>query len=270
MPKSLTVWITKNWKILKEMGIPDHLNCLLRNLYADQEATVRTEHGTADWYQIGKGVSQICILSPCLFNFYAEYIMQNARLDEAWAGIKTAGRNINNLRCGDDTTLMAEREEELKSFLMKVKEESEKVGLKPNIQKTKIVASSPISSVQFSSVQFSCTVVSNALRPHESQQARPPCPSPIPRVYSNSCPSSRWCHPTIHPLLSPSPPAPNPSQHQSLFQWVNSLHEVAKVLEFQLQSHHFMANRWRNNGNCERLCIFGLPNHCRWWLQPWN
>ena len=136
------------------MGIPDHLNCLLRNLYAGQEATVRTEHGTADWYQIGKGVSQICILSPCLFNFYAEYIMQNSRLDEAWAAIKTAGRNINNLRCGDDTTLMAEREEELKSFLMKVKEESEKVGLKLNIQKTKIVASSPISSVQFSSIQL--------------------------------------------------------------------------------------------------------------------
>ena len=105
MPKPLTVWITTNWKILKEMGIPDHLTCLLRNLYAGQEATVRTGHGTTDWFQIGKGVRQGCILSPCLFNFYAEYIMRNAGLDEAQAGIKTAGRNINNLRYADDTTL---------------------------------------------------------------------------------------------------------------------------------------------------------------------
>ena len=112
MPKSLTVWITTNWKILKEMGIPDHLTCLLRNLYAGQEATVRTGHGT-DWFQTGKGVCQGCILSPCLFNLNAEYIMQNARLDEAQAGIKIAGRNINNLRYADDTTLMAESEEEL-------------------------------------------------------------------------------------------------------------------------------------------------------------
>ena len=115
------------------MGIPDHLTCLLRNLYLDQEATLRIEHGTTDWFQIGDGVCQGCILSPCLFNFYAEYIMQNARLDEAQAGIKTARRNINNLRYADDTTLMAESEEELKS-LLKVKEESEKVGLKLNIQ----------------------------------------------------------------------------------------------------------------------------------------
>ena len=134
----------KLWKILKEMGIPDHLTCLLRNLYAGQEATVRTGHGTTDWFQIGKGVCQGCILSPCLFNLHAEYIMQNARLDEA--GIKIARRNINNLRYADDTTLMAESEEELKSLLMKVKEESEKVDLKLNIQKTKIMASGLITS----------------------------------------------------------------------------------------------------------------------------
>ena len=132
------------WKILKEMGIPDHLTCLLRNLYVGQEATVRTGHGTADWFQIRKGVRQGCILSPCLFNFYAEYIMRNAGLEEAQAGIKIAGRNISNLRYADDTTLMAESEEELKSLLMKVKEESEKVCLKLNIQKTKIMASGPI------------------------------------------------------------------------------------------------------------------------------
>ena len=138
----------KLWKILKEMGIPDHLTCLLRNLYAGQEATVRTGHGTTDWFQIRKGVSQGCILSPCLFNFYAEYVMRNAGLEEAQAGIKIAGRNINNLRYTHDTTLMAEREEELKSLLMKVKEESEKVGLKLSIQKTKIMASGPITSWQ--------------------------------------------------------------------------------------------------------------------------
>uniref|UniRef100_A0A8B9X8S0 RNA-directed DNA polymerase n=1 Tax=Bos mutus grunniens TaxID=30521 RepID=A0A8B9X8S0_BOSMU len=133
----------KLWKILKEMGTPDHLTCLLRNLYAGQEATVRTGHGTTDWFQIGKGVRQGCILSPCLFNLYAEYIMKNAGLEEIQAGIKIAGRNLNNLRYADDTTLMAESEEELKSLLMKVKVESEKVGLKLNIQKTKIMASGP-------------------------------------------------------------------------------------------------------------------------------
>ena len=117
------------------MGIPDHLTCLLRNLYAGQEATVRTGHGTTDWFQIGKGVCQGCILSPCLFNIYAEYIMKNAGLEEGQAEIKIARRNINNLRYADDTTLMAESEEELKSLVMKVKEESEKVGLKLNIQK---------------------------------------------------------------------------------------------------------------------------------------
>ena len=118
----------KLWKILKEMGIPDHLTCLLRNLYASQEATVRTGHGTRDWFQTGKGVCQGSILSPCLFNLYAEYIMRNARLDEAQAGIRIAGRNINNLRYADDTTLMAESEEELRSLLMKVKEESENLA----------------------------------------------------------------------------------------------------------------------------------------------
>ena len=131
--KALTVWITTNWKILKEMGILDHLTCLLKNLCTSQEATVRTGHGTTDWFQIGKGVRQACILSPHLFNFYAEYIMRNAGLEEAQAGIKIAGRNTNNLRYADDTTLMAETEEELKSLLMKVKEESKKVGLKLNI-----------------------------------------------------------------------------------------------------------------------------------------
>ena len=128
------------------MGIPDHLICLLRNQYAGQKATVRTGHGTTDWFQIGKGVRQSCILSPCLFNFYAEYIMRNAGLEETQAGIKIAGRNIN-LRYADDTTLMAESEE-LKSLLMKLKEESEKVGLKLNIQKMKIMASGPIISWQ--------------------------------------------------------------------------------------------------------------------------
>ena len=151
MPKPLTLWITINWKILKEMGIPDHLTCLLRNLYAGQEATVRTGHGTTDWFQIGKGVCQGCILSPCLFNLYAEYIMRNAGMEEAQAEIKKkkmAGRNINNLRYADDTTLMAESEEELESLLMKVNVESGKVGLKLNIQKTKIMASGPITSWQ--------------------------------------------------------------------------------------------------------------------------
>ena len=138
----------KLWKILQEMGIPDHLACFLRILYAGQEATVRTGHRTADWFQIKKGVCQGCILSPYLFNLHAEYIMQNAGPDEAQAGIKIARRNINNLRYADDTSLMAESEKELKSLLVKVKEESEKVGLKLNIQKTKIMASGPITSWQ--------------------------------------------------------------------------------------------------------------------------
>ena len=145
MPKPLTVWIRTNWKILKDKGIPDHLTWLLRNLYVGQQVTVRTGHGKTDWFQIGKGMRQGYILSPCLFKLYAEHTMRNARLDEAQAGIKIAGRDINNLRYANDTTLMVESEE-LKSFLMKVKEESEKVGLKLNIQKTKIMASGPIIS----------------------------------------------------------------------------------------------------------------------------
>ena len=136
----------KLWKILKEMEIPDHQTCLLRNWYAGQEATVRIGHGTTDWFQIGKGVCQGCILSPCLFNFYAEYIMRNAGLEEAQARIKIARRNNNNHRYADDTTLMAESEDKLKSLLMKGTMESEKVGLKLNIQKTKIMASGPITS----------------------------------------------------------------------------------------------------------------------------
>ena len=134
-------------EIVKEMGIPDHLTCILRNLYAGQEATVRTKHGTTDWFQIGKGVRQGCILSPCLFNFFTEYIMRNAGLEEAQTGIKIVGRNINNLRYADDTTLRAESDE-LKSLLMKVKEESEKVGFNLNFQKSKIMASGPITSWQ--------------------------------------------------------------------------------------------------------------------------
>ena len=138
----------KLWKILKEMGIPDHFTCLLRNLYVGQEAAVRSGHGTTDWFQIGEGAQQGCILSPCLFNLYAEYFMQNARLDDAQAGIKIARRNMNNLSYADDTTLMAQSEGQLKSLLIKVKEESEKVGLKLTIQKTKIMASGPIASWQ--------------------------------------------------------------------------------------------------------------------------
>ena len=136
------------------MGIPDHLTCLKRNLYAGQDATVRTGHGTTDWFQIGKGVRQGCVLSPCLFNFYAEYIKRNAGLEEAQAGIKIARRNINNLRYADYTTFIEENEEELKSLLMKVKEESEKIGLKLNIQKMKIKASGLITSWQIDGKQW--------------------------------------------------------------------------------------------------------------------
>ena len=146
MPKPLTVWITINCGKFLEMGIPNHLTCLLRNLYSGQEVTLRTGHGTTDWFQMGKGVRQGCILSPCLFNLYAEYIMRNAGLEEAQAGIKIDRRNINNFRYADDTILMAENEEKLKSLLMKVKEESENVGLNLNTQKTKIMASGPIIS----------------------------------------------------------------------------------------------------------------------------
>ena len=144
----------KLWTILQEMGIPDQLTCLLRNLYSDQEVTIGIGHETTDWFQIGKGVRQGCILSPCLFNLYAEHIMRNAGLEETQAGIKIAGRNINNLRYADDTTLMAKSEEELKSLLMKVKVKSEKVGLKLNIQKTKIMASGPITSWEIDGEQW--------------------------------------------------------------------------------------------------------------------
>ena len=138
----------KLWKILQHMGIPGHFTCLLRNLYTGQEATIRTGRGTTDWFQIGKGDCQGCILSPCLFNLYAEYIMRNAGLEEAQAGIRIARRNISNLRYADDTTLMAESEEELKSLLLKMKEANEKVGLKLKVQKTKIMACGPITSWQ--------------------------------------------------------------------------------------------------------------------------
>ena len=141
----------KLWKVLQEIGIPDHLTCLLRNLYAGQEATIRTGHGTTDWFQIGKGVRQGCILSPCLFNLYAQYIIRNSRLDEAQAGIKIARRNISNLRY---TTLMAGSEEELRSLLMKMKEESENVGLKLSIQKMKSMASGPTTSWQIDGKQW--------------------------------------------------------------------------------------------------------------------
>ena len=163
--------------LLKSPFWADYPVCLLRNLFAGQEATVRTGHRTTDWFQTRKGVRQGCILSPCLFNLYAEYIMRNARLDEAKAGIKIAGRNINNLRYAHDTTYVAESKEELKSLLMKVKEKSEKVGLKLNIQKNE---------------------------------------------------------------------------------------------NYSICSHHFMANKWGNNGNSDRLCFLRFQNHCRWWLQPWN
>ena len=159
----------KLWEILKEMGIPDHLTCLLKNLYASQEATVRTGHGTTNWFQIGKGVLQGCILSPCLFNLYAEYIMRNAGLEEAQAGIKIAGRNINNIRYSYGTIFMAESEEEQKRLLMKVKEESEEVYLKVNIQKTKILGSSPIISWQIDGVTME-TVRSFIFGPQKSLQ----------------------------------------------------------------------------------------------------
>ena len=146
MAKPLTVWITTHWKILKEMGILDNLTCLLRNLYVGQETRVRTGHGTKDWFQIRTGIRQSCILSPCLFNFYAEYITRNTGLEEAQAGIKIAGRNNNNLRYADDTTLMVESKEQLKSLLMKVKEKNEIAVLKLYIQKMKIMASCPITS----------------------------------------------------------------------------------------------------------------------------
>ena len=180
------------------MGMPDNLMCPLRNLYAGQEATIRTLHRTTDWFQIGNGVHQGCILSPSLFNLYAEWNFLQA-------GIKIAGRNTNNLRYADDTTLTAENEEELKSLLMKMKEENVKAGLKLNIQKTKIMTSGPITSWQISSIQFSLSVVSDSSQPQGLQHARLPCPSLTPRACSNSCPSSQWCHPTISSSIIPFP-----------------------------------------------------------------
>ena len=178
----------KLWKILQEIRIPDHLTCLMRNLYAGQEATVRTGQGTTGLFQIGKGVRQGCILSPCFFNLHAEYIIRNAGLDEAQAEIRIARRNINNLRYAYDTTLMAESEKDQRASWWKW--------------------SSPITSWQIDgetvqTVQFSRSVVSDSLRPHEPQHARPPCPSPTPRVHPNPCPSSWWWHPTISASVIP-------------------------------------------------------------------
>ena len=177
----------------------------------------------------------------------------NAGLDEAQAGIKITGRDISNLRYADDTTLMAKSEEELKSLLMKVKEESGKVGLKLNIQKIKILASGPIISVQFSH-----SVVSNSLWPRESQHARLPCPSQAAGIHSDSCPSSQWCNPAISSSVIPFPPAPNPSQHQSHFQWVSSSHEVTS---------------WQIDGETMETVtdfILGAPKSLQMWLQPWS
>ena len=224
----------KLWKILQEMGIPDHLTCLLWNLYAGQEAVVGTGHGAMDWFQIGKGVCQGRILSHCLFNLHAEYIMRNAGLDEAQAG-KRFSREVSITWYSDDTTLMAESEE-LKILLMKVKEESEKVGLKLNSQKTKIMASGPISSVQFTSVVQLCLTLGN---PMNCSMPGLPVHHQLPEFTQTHVHRVGDAIQPSHPLSSPSPPAPYPSQHQSLFQWVNSSHEVAKVLEFQLQHQSF-------------------------------
>ena len=207
------------------MGIPDHLTCLLRNC---QEATVRTLYGTTDWVKIEKEIWQGCLLSPCLLNLYTEHIVRNGRLDELQAGTKIDKRNTNNFRYVDDTTLMTESEEELKSLLMRVKEESERVGLKLNIKTMKIMASSPI---QFSSVAQSCPTLCD---PMNRSMPSLPVHHQLPEFTQTHIHQVSDAIQPSHPLSSPSPPAPSPSQHQSLFQWVNSLHEVAKVLEFQL------------------------------------
>ena len=191
------------------------MTCLLRNLYAGQEATVRTGHGTIDWFHIGKGVHQGCILSLCLFNLYAEYIMLNVRLDEAQAGIKIGGRYINNLKYADNTTLMAESEEELKSLLMKVKEASEKAGLKSSIQKTKIMASGPISSVQFNSVTQLCLILCH---PMGCRMPSFPVHHQLPELTQTPVHQVGDAIQPSHPLLFPSPPTFNLSQHQVLFQ----------------------------------------------------
>ena len=196
------------------MGIPDHLTSLLRNLYAGQEATVRTGHGKTDWFQIGKGGRQGCILSLYLFNLYAEYIMRNTGLEEAQAGIQIARKNINNLRYSDDTILMAESEEELKNPL-KVKEESEQIGLKLNIQKTKIMASGPIRSDQIRSVAQLCPTLCD---PMNRSTPGLPVHHQLPEfIQTHGHRVSDAIQPS-HPLSSPSPLVPNPSQHQSLFQ----------------------------------------------------
>ena len=193
-----------------------------------QQLEVRTLYGTTDGFKIEKGLWQGCLLSPCLFNLYGEHIMRNARLDELQAGTKIDKRNTNNFRYVDDTTLMTESEEELKSLLMRVKEESERVGLKLNIKTMKIMASSPI---QFSSVAQSCPTLCD---PMNRSMPSLPVHHQLPEFTQTHI---HWASDAIqpsHPLSSPSPPAPSPSQHKSRFQWVNSSHEVAKVLEFQL------------------------------------
>jgi len=225
----------KLWNILKRMRIPDHITCLLRNLYAGLEATVRTRHGTMDWFQMGKGICQGCILSPCLFSFYTEYIMENARLDESQAGIKIAGRNINDLRHADNTILMAESEEELKSLLIEGDRREWKSLLNTQHSKTE---DHGIWSYQFSSVQFSHSVVSDSLQPNESHHARPPCPSPTPGVHSNSHPSSWWCHPAISSSVIPfsscpqSLPASESFPMSQLFTWGGQSTGVSVLASF--------------------------------------
>ena len=224
----------KLWNILKEMGIPDHLTCFSRYLYAGQEARVTTGHGTIDWFQIGKGVRQGCILSPCLFNLYVEYIMRNAWPEEAQAGIKIAGRNINNLRYADDTTLMAESEEELSNFSWwKWKKRVKKLAYSLTFRKLRSWHLVP--SVQFSSVTQSCRLFATPW----AEACQVSCPSPTPGVFSISCTLVGDAIQPSHPLLSSSPPAFNLSQYEGLFKWVNSSHQVAKVLEFHLQHQSF-------------------------------
>ena len=246
----------KLWKILQDMGIPAHLTCLLRNLYVGQEATVRTGHGTIDWFQIGKGVLQGCILLPCLFNFYAEYIMRNAGLEEAQAGIKIAGRNMNNPRYADDTTLMAESEKELKSLLMKVKVESEKVGLKLNIQKTKIMAAAAAAK----SLQLYPTLC-------DPIDGSPPG-SPIPGILQARTLegvaiffSNAWKWKWSHSLVS-DPQRPHGLQPSKLFcPWdlpgkSTGVGCHCLLQDHGIQSHHFMGNRW---GNSVKLYFWGAP-----------
>ena len=261
----------KLWKILKEMGIPEHLTCLLRNLYAGQEATVRTGHGTTDWFQVGKGISQGCILSPCLFNLYVEYIMRNAGLEEAQAAIKIARRNINNLRYADDTTLMTESKEELKSLLMKVKQESEKVGLKLNIQKTKIMASGSIISWEIDGeTQRRQWQPTQALLPGKSHGSRS-LVGCSPWGHEESDTTERL---HFHFSLSCIGEGNgNPLQCSCLENsrdggaWWAAVYGVAQS---QTQLKWLSSSRWGNSGNSVRLYLFGVQNHCRWWLQPWN